>query len=257
MPKIHPTAIVANPDSMPDSVTIGPYSIIEDDVVIGDNVWIDSHVSIKSGARIGPGCKIYHGSAISGPPQDLKYADEKTELILGANCVVREFVSLNRGTVAHGKTEIGDNCFFMAYTHAAHDCMIGSNVIIANVAEMAGHVSIGDWAVVGGGTVIVQFCRIGEHAMIGGGFRVAQDIIPYSLTAGYPLKCFGLNSVGLKRRGFKSEVIASLKTAFQILLNKKLKTTDALAKIEQEVEIIPEVKRIVEFIRTSKKGVVK
>lgn len=257
MLNIHKTAIVANPEKIPDSVTVGPYSIIEDDVIIGENVWVDSHVSIKSGARIGSGCKIYHGAAIAGPPQDLKYAGEKTELIVGANCTIREYVTLNRGTAAHGKSEIGDNCLFMAYSHVAHDCIIGSNVIIANCVEMGGHVEIGDHTILGGGTVIHQFCKIGEYVMVGGGFRITQDVIPFSLDAGYPLKCLGLNSVGLKRKGFSAEVISRLREVFHFLLSRKLKTTEALKKIEEEVEMIPEVKRVVEFIRTSERGVVK
>lgn len=255
--KIHSTAIVTNPGAIPDTVTVGPYSIIEDDVVIGDNVWIDSHVSVKSGARIGPGCKIYHGAAIAGPPQDLKFAGEKTELIIGANCTIREFVTLNRGTIAHGKTQIGDGCFIMAYSHAAHDCTIGNNVILANCLEMGGHVEIGDYAVLGGGTVIHQFCRVGEHSITGGGFKISQDVLPYSMAAGFPLRCMGLNQVGLSRRGFPKEVISKLKSTFRLLLNKKLKTTEALVKIEQEIELIPEVRRIIEFIRSSERGVVK
>ena len=257
MPNIHPTAIVANPDKIPSSTTIGPYAIIEDDVVIGAEVMIDSHVSVKAGARIGDGTKIYHGAAIAGPPQDLKFAGEKTELVIGKNCTIREFVTLNRGTAAHGKTEIGDNCLFMAYSHAAHDCIIGSNVILANTAEMGGHVEIGDWAIIGGGTVIHQFSHIGEHAMVGGGFRVTQDVIPYSMVAGYPLKCMGLNSIGLSRRGFSDDTIAKLKKAYRFLMSKKLNTSEALAKIEAEIEMVPEVKRVVDFIRAGERGVVK
>jgi len=257
MSNIHKTAIVAKPESIPSSATVGPYSIIEENVTIAENVWIDSQVSIKAGARIGPGCKIYHGAAIAGPPQDLKFGGEYTELIVGANCIIREFVTLNRGTLAHGKTEIGDNCLFMAYTHAAHDCTIGSNVIIANAVNMGGHVEIGDTAIIGGGTVIHQFCHIGEHTMIGGGFRVTQDVIPYSLAAGFPLKCFGVNSIGLKRRGFSDDTISKLKTAFRFLLSKKLKTRDALTKIESEIESIPEIKKVVDFIRASERGVIK
>jgi UDP-N-acetylglucosamine acyltransferase len=257
MPKIHKTAIVANAASIPDSVTVGPYSIIEEDVEIGENVWIDSHVSIKRWAHIGPSCKIFFGAALAGPPQDLKYAGEKTELFIGANCMIREFVTLNRGTTAHGKVEIGANCMFMAYSHVAHDCVVGSDVVVANTVEMGGHVSIGDHAIIGGGTVIHQFCRVGEHSMVGGGFKVTQDVLPYSLAGGYPLKCFGLNIIGLKRRGFSLDVLTSLKSAFHILLSQKLKTSDAIKKIEDEIEMIPEVKRVVDFIKVSERGVTK
>jgi UDP-N-acetylglucosamine acyltransferase len=257
MLKIHPTAIIANPEMIPGSVTVGPYAIIENDVTIGENVWIDSHVSIKSGARIGPNCKFFHGGAIAGPPQDLKYAGEKTELIIGANNIFREFVTLNRGTTASGRTVIGDNCLVMAYVHVAHDCRVGSNVVIANTVEMGGHVEIGDYATIGGGTVIHQFCHIGEHSMIGGGFKVAQDVLPFSLNGGHPLKCVGLNSIGLKRRDFSHQTRAKLKMVFFFLLSSGLKTSEAVKKIEDEIEPIPEVRRIVEFIRTSERGVVK
>lgn len=257
MSGIHPTAIVANPEKVPRTVTIGPYSVIEDDVELGDGVWIDSHVSIKSYTRIGPNCRIFNGAAIAGPPQDLKFGGEKTFLIIGANCTIREYVTLNRGTAAHGKTEIGDNCLFMAYSHAAHDCIIGSNVIIANTVEMGGHVQIGDHAIIGGGTVIHQFCRIGEHSMIGGGFRVTQDVLPFSLAAGYPLRCLGLNAVGLKRRKFSPETISSLKKAFYFLLSSKLKTSQALEKIKTEIMPIPEIDRLVKFIETAERGIIK
>jgi len=257
MSNIHPTAIVAKPYKIPASSTVGPYAVLEEDIVVGENVWIDSHVSVKDGSRIGDGCKIYHSAAVAGPPQDLKFGGEKTEFVMGKNCTIREFVTLNRGTIAHGKSEIGDNCLLMAYAHVAHDCIIGSNVIIANDVQMGGHVEIGDWAIIGGSSVIHQFCLIGEHSMIGGGFRATQEVMPYSMVAGYPLRCMGLNSVGLKRRGFSDETISKLKTAYRFLLSKKLKTREALEKIENEAEMIPEVKRLVEFIRASERGVIK
>lgn len=253
----HPTALVSDKARIAESVSIGPFSIIEDDVEIGEGCIIDSHVSIKSGARIGKNVKIYHGAAIAGPPQDLKFGGEKTELILGDNSVIREFVTLNRGTKAHGRTEIGKNCLFMAYSHAAHDCIIGDNVILANSVQMGGHVEIGNWAIIGGGTVIHQFSIVGEHAMIGGGFRITQDILPYTLVAGYPLKCLGLNAIGLQRRGFSEDTIAELKKMFRYLMSKKLNTTQALKKIESEVKKIPEVEKVLKFIEKSERGVIK
>jgi len=253
----HSTAIVSKKAKIADDVKIGPYTIVEDDVVIGKGAFIDSSVSIKDGARIGENVKIYHGAAIAGPPQDLKFAGEKTELFVGDNTVVREFVTLNRGTAAHGKTEIGKNCLFMAYSHAAHDCIIGDNVIIANSVQMGGHVEIGDFAIIGGASVIHQFSLVGEHCMVGGGFRITQDILPYSTVAGYPLRCLGLNSIGLQRRGFSTETIAELKKLFRLLMSKKLNTSQALARIEEEVEKIPEVIKVLEFIKKSERGVVK
>jgi len=255
--ELHQTALISKKASIGEDVKIGPFSIVEDDVEIGDGSMIDSHVSIKSGARIGKNVKIYHGAAIAGPPQDLKFGGEKTELILGDNTVIREFVTLNRGTKAHGRTEIGKNCLFMAYSHAAHDCVIGDNVILANSVQMGGHVQIGDWAIIGGGTVIHQFSLVGEHAMVGGGFRITQDIIPYTLVAGYPLKCLGLNSIGLKRRGFSDETIGELKKMLRYLMSTKLNTTQAMAKIDSEIKKIPEVVKVLEFIRRSERGVIK
>jgi len=253
----HSTAVVSKKAKIADDVKIGPFTIVEDDVVIGKGTFVDSSVSIKDGARIGENVKIYHGAAIAGPPQDLKFAGEKTELFVGDNTVVREFVTLNRGTAAHGKTEIGKNCLFMAYSHAAHDCIIGDNVIIANSVQMGGHVEIGDFAIIGGATVIHQFSLVGEHCMVGGGFRITQDILPYSTVAGYPLRCLGLNSIGLQRRGFSTETIAELKKLFRLLMSKKLNTSQALARIEEEVEKIPEVAKVLEFIKKSERGVVK
>jgi UDP-N-acetylglucosamine acyltransferase len=253
----HPTAIVSSKADIANDVQIGPYSIIEDDVTIGEGTVIDSSVSIKSGARIGKNIKIYHGAAVAGPPQDLKFAGEKTELFVGDNTVVREFVTLNRGTAAHGKTEIGKNCLFMAYSHSAHDCIIGDNVILANSVQMGGHVEIGDFAIIGGATVIHQFSLVGEHCMVGGGFRITQDILPYSTVAGYPLRCLGLNSIGLERRGFPKETIATLRKMFRLLMSKKLNTSQALAKIDEEIDKIPEVLKVLDFIKKSDRGVVK
>jgi UDP-N-acetylglucosamine acyltransferase len=253
----HPTAIISDKAEIGSNVSVGPFSIIEDDVVIGDGCIIDSTVSIKSGARIGNNVRIYHGAAVSGPPQDLKFAGEKTELIVGDNTVIREFVTLNRGTKAYGRTEIGQNCLFMAYSHAAHDCIIGDNVILANSVQMGGHVEIGNWAIIGGGTVIHQFSKIGMHAMIGGGFRVTQDILPFSTVAGYPLRCLGLNSIGLKRRGFSDDTIAVLKKLFRYLMSKKMNTSQALEKIDREIEKIPEVSQVLDFLDKSERGVIK
>ena len=255
--KQHATAIISKNAKIADDVEVGPYSVIEDDVEIGKGSIIDSSVSIKDGARIGENVKIYHSAAIAGPPQDLKFAGERTELHVGDNTVIREFVTLNRGTAAHGRTEIGKNCLFMAYSHAAHDCIIGDNVILANSVQMGGHVEIGENAIIGGATVIHQFSLVGEHCMVGGGFRITQDILPYSTVAGYPLRCLGLNSIGLQRRGFSKETITTLRKLFRLLMSKKLNTSQALAKIDEEIEKIPEVVKVLEFIKRSERGVIK
>jgi len=253
----HPTAVVSSKAVIGKNVQVGPFSVIEDDVIIGDDCTIDSHVAIKSGCRLGNNIKVHHGAAIGGPPQDLKYAGEKTELFIGDNTVIREFVTLNRGTAAHGKTEIGKNCLFMAYCHAAHDNIIGNNVILANAVQMGGHVEIGDWAIIGGGTVVHQFSLVGEHAMVGGGFRVTQDVMPYITVAGYPLKYAGLNSIGLKRRGFSDDTINTLKTLFRFMTSKKMTTAQIKERIEKEIPKIPEVINVLEFIKRSQRGVIK
>jgi UDP-N-acetylglucosamine acyltransferase len=253
----HPTALVSKKAEIGQNVSVGAFSIIEDDVIIGDGCIIDTHVSVKSGTHLGKNIKIFHGSAIGGPPQDLKYAGEKTELFVGDNTILREFVDLNRGTVAHGKTVIGKNCLFMAYAHAAHDCTVGDNVIMANGAQMGGHVEIGNWAIIGGMACIHQFCRIGEQVMMGACFKATQDIMPYTLAAGYPLQCMGVNAIGLKRRGFTPATINTLKTVFRILISKKYTTPEAIEKIESEIEMLPEVARVLDFIKSSKRGVTK
>jgi UDP-N-acetylglucosamine acyltransferase len=253
----HPTALVSSRAQIGENVRIGAYSIVEDDVIIGDGCIIDSSVSIKSGTRLGKNIQIFHGAAVGGPPQDLKYAGEKTELYVGDNTIIREYVTLNRGTAAHGKTEIGKNCLFMAYSHAAHDCIIGDNVILANAVQMGGHVAIGDWAILGGVSVVHQFCRVGEHIMIGGGFRATQDVIPFTLNAGYPIKCMGVNAIGLKRRGFTDETINTLKKLFRYLMSKKMTSAQIKEKIESEVPKIPEVIRVLDFIKNSERGVIR
>jgi UDP-N-acetylglucosamine acyltransferase len=253
----HPTALVSPGAEIGENVRVGAYSTIEDDVIIGTGCIIDTSVSVKSGTRLGNNIRIYHGAAVGGPPQDLKYAGEKTELCVGDNTVIREFVTLNRGTVAHGKTEIGKNCLFMAYSHAAHDCIIGDNVILANSVQMGGHVVIGDWAILGGASVVHQFCHIGEHVMIGGGFRATQDVMPFTLAAGYPIRCMGVNAIGLKRRGFTDDTINTLKRLFRYLMSKKMTSSKIMEKIETEVPRIPEVIRVLDFIKNSERGVIK
>lgn len=253
----HPTALISCKAEIGKNLKIGPYSIIEDGVVIGDDCTIDSCVSIKSGSRLGNNIRISHGAAIGGPPQDLKYAGEKTEVHVGDNAVIREFATLNRGTVAHGITQVGKNCMIMAYAHVAHDCIIGNNVILVNSAAMGGHVEINDWAIVGGNVGIHQFCHIGEHSMIGGNFKIAQDVLPFTLVAGFPAKCMGLNLVGLRRRGFSPETIDTLKRLFRLLMSRKLNTTQALKRIDEEIEKIPEVLRVLAAIERSTRGVYK
>ena len=253
---IHPSAIVHNGASLAEGVSIGPFSIIEDDVEIGEGSQIHSHVLVARGARIGGNCQIHHGTVVATIPQDLKFSGEKTILQIGDNTIIREFCSINRGTKDRGSTQIGRDCFLMAYTHVAHDCWVGDGVILANGVQLAGHVTIEDWVIVGGLVPVHQFCRIGQHAIIGGGFRAVQDVPPYILTAGEPLAYKGLNIIGLKRRGFSKETCQSLKSCYRILYRSRLNRNQAIEKIRSEIEMIPEVEAVLEFGENSKRGII-
>lgn len=257
MSNIHASAIISPKADLADDVTVGPFTIIEDDVVIGSGCKIASSALIASGARLGKNISVAHGAVLSTEPQDLKFAGEKTTLVVGDNTTIREYATLNRGTEDRLETIVGANCLLMAYSHVAHDCLIGDNVILANSVNLAGHIEIDDHAILGGVLPVHQFVKIGAHAMIGGGFRVQQDVCPYALIAGYPLKVVGLNALGLKRRGFKREVIRALDAAFKILFSSDLNTTQAVEHIKGELEMIDEIKVILEFIERSNRGLLK
>jgi UDP-N-acetylglucosamine acyltransferase len=257
MNSIHATAIVSPKAQLADDVAVGPYSIIEDDVTIDSGTKIASSVLIASGARIGKNVAISHGVVLATGPQDLKFGGEKTEVFIGDGTVIREYATVNRGTKATMKTIVGKNCMLMAYSHVAHDCKLGDSIIMANSVNLAGHIEIDDYAILGGVLPVHQFVKIGAHVMIGGGFRVQQDCCPYALIAGYPLKVVGLNVVGLRRRGFSRETIRSLETAFKLLFFSDLNTTQAVDRIRDEMELIPEVQLILDFIERSNRGIVK
>jgi UDP-N-acetylglucosamine acyltransferase len=249
-------AVVSPKAQIGSNVAIGPYAVIEDDVVIGDGTWVGPHVVIFNGARIGKGCKIFPGASVAAPPQDLKYKDEPTLMEIGDKTVVREFVTLNRATVASGKTSLGSHCLLMAYSHLAHDCRVGNHVILANAVALAGHVELGNYVIIGGLTPVHQFCKIGEHAMIGGAFRVTKDVPPYILAGGSPMAFEKLNLVGLRRRGFAEKTIEMLEQTYRILYRSNLNVTQAVERIRQEVEQTPEVQRVLEFIVGSKRGII-
>jgi UDP-N-acetylglucosamine acyltransferase len=191
------------------------------------------------------------------PPQDLKFGGEKTYLEIGENTVIREYATINRGTRHRGKVTVGPNCFIMMYAHIAHDCIIGNNVILANSVNIAGHVEVEDYAIIGGVVPVHQFTRIGAHSIIGGGFRVPKDVPPYILAGGYPLRYMGLNIIGLKRRNFSADTILTLKKACRILFQSKYNTTQAVEKIKLEIEPLPEIKHLLEFIEKSERGIIK
>ena len=253
---IHPTAIVSAKAHIADGVSIGPYAVVEDDVVIGTSTSIGPHAVVANGARIGNNCSIHNGAAVSTAPQDLKYKNEPTLLEIGDNTTVREFCTLNRGTIAHGTSVIGSDCLLMAYTHVAHDCTIGNKAILANVVQLAGHVTIQDWAIIGGGTMIHQFTTVGAHTMVGGGFRVTKDIPPYIMAGGDPVSFERLNIIGLKRRGFSQPAIDALNDAYRILYTSKLNVSQAVQKIKGTASITAEVQNLLDFIATSQRGII-
>lgn len=253
--QLHPTAIVDPDATLGKGVVVGPWSIIGPGVRIGDGTQIRSHVLIEKNTTVGADCLVHQGAVLGTDPQDLKYRGEETFLEVGDRTVVREYATVNRGTSDMVRTVVGDDCFLMAYSHVAHDCQIGNNVILSNSVNMAGHVIIEDWAIIGGLTAIHQFVRIGAHAFVGGASRTSQDIPPYTKAAGSPMKLYGLNSVGLDRRGFSPEVRKSLKRAYRIIFQSSLPFSQALDQAEAECEELPEVGHFINFIRKSERGV--
>lgn len=252
---IHPTALVDPDADLGEDVTVGPFAIVGPRVTVGDGTQIGPRVYIERDTVLGRDCRIAHGAVLGTDPQDLKFQGEATTLEIGDRTVIREFATLNRGTSAAGRTVVGSDCLLMAYTHVAHDCELGNHVILSNAVNMAGHVVLEDYVVVGGVTPIHQFVRIGAHAFIGGGSRVPQDIPPYCRAAGNPPKLYGLNSVGLQRRGFDDGVRTALKAAYRTLFNSDLVLSQALGVAEAEWPDVPEVQHLVSFIRASERGI--
>ena len=254
---IHKTAIVSRGAELAEDVIVGPGAIIEGGATIESRCKIGSYSLIASGAHLKKGVEVHHCAVVGSKPQDLKFEGEESKLVVGENTIIREFATLNRGTIERRETTIGDNCLLMTYSHVAHDCVLGSNVILANSVNLAGHIEIDDFAIIGGVVPIHQFVRIGKHAMIGGGFRVPKDVCPYALVGGYPLKVIGLNLIGLRRRKFSRELIQTLQEAFKILFFSDINTTQALEKIESEIEPVSELTELVEFVRKSERGLTK
>jgi UDP-N-acetylglucosamine acyltransferase len=254
--QIHKSAIIHPEAKIADNVSIGPFTVVEQNVIIGEGTQIASSALIASGTRIGTGCKISHGAVLGTLPQDLKFGDEETTLEIGNGTTIREYCTLNRGTKAHMKTVVGSNCFVMAYVHVAHDCTVGNNVILVNAVNMAGHVDIEDFAIIGGLTPIHQFVRIGQHAMVGGGLRAGKDVPPYIIGGNDPMSFGGTNIIGLKRRGFSPEAIANIEITYHYLYEIGLNVTQAVQKIKAELTQTPEVITILEFIAKSKRGII-
>ncbi|KAF0201233.1 MAG: UDP-N-acetylglucosamine [Bacteroidetes bacterium] len=248
---VHPQAKVAK------NTVIEPFVNIEKNVEIGEGTWIGSNVTIMEGARIGKNCKIFPGAVISAVPQDLKFDGEETLVRIGDNTVIREFVTINRGTKANNETVVGNNCLLMAYVHVAHDCIVGNNVILANAATLAGHITIDDYAIIGGLSAIHQFVNIGAHVMISGGSLVRKDVPPFTKAAREPLSYVGINSIGLRRRGFTPEKISEIQDIYRLIYLKGNNVTQALEFIEANLPATSERDEIISFISRSTRGIMK
>lgn len=255
---IHPLASVHPDAKIGENVTIEAFTSISADVTIGDHSWIGPNATIMNGARIGKHCRIYPGAVISAEPQDLKYEGEPSTVTIGNHTTIRECVTVNRGTkLDRNDTHVGNHCVLMAYTHVAHDCVIGNHVILANGVQMAGHVHIADYAFIGGTTAIHQFVKIGAHTMISGGSLVRKDVPPFVTAARDPLSYAGINSVGLRRRGFSTEKIGEIQDIYRMIYLSGLNNSDALDKIKMELNPSKERDDIINFIETSSRGMMR
>jgi UDP-N-acetylglucosamine acyltransferase len=255
---IHPQAIIEPGAVIGENVSIGPWTYIASNVIIGDDCDISSHVVINGPTRIGKNNRIFQFSSIGEDCQDLKYAGEPTELIIGDNNTFRESCTIHRGTIQDNSlTQIGSNNLFMAYAHVAHDCMVGSHCIFANNASIAGHVHVGDYAIIGGMVGVHQFCHIGAHSFIAGNALILKDVPAYVMASGQPAKPFGLNSEGLKRRGFSKETILSIKRAYKVMYRQGLSVDEALTAINEMPEQSPELQAFCNSIKDSNRGIIR
>ncbi|MCK9254188.1 MAG: acyl-ACP--UDP-N-acetylglucosamine O-acyltransferase [Bacteroidales bacterium] len=248
---VHSAAKIAN------NVVIEPFVTIHKNVEIGEGTWIGSNVTIMEGSRIGNNCKIFPGAVIGAVPQDLKFKGEETTAEIGNNTTIREFVTINRGTSAKGKTIVGSNCLLMAYVHIAHDCIVGDNVILVNGVNLGGEVIIDDYAIISANSLIHQFCRIGAHTMLAGNSLVGKDVPPYVKAARYPLSYAGVNSIGLRRRNFCNNKINAIQDIYRVIFSRGMNVSQSVAYIEAEMPASKERDEILLFIRNSKRGIIK
>lgn len=253
----YPFAVIDPSAKIGENVKIGPFVTIDGNVEIGDGTVIDSNVTIHSGARIGKNCHIHSGAVISDIPQDLKFKGEETLAIIGDNTSIREFVTIHRGTASQGKTVVGSNCLIMAYCHVAHDCLLHDHIIMSNATQLAGEVVVDDWAIIGGGTLVHQFTHIGAHVMVQGGSKINKDVPPYAIAAREPISYCGINSVGLNRRGFTREQIASIQDTYRLLYMSGLNVSQAVEQILATVPETPERNAILDFIKASPRGIIR
>ncbi len=255
--RIHPTAVVDPGADLGDGVEIGPYCVVGAGVVLGPACWLQHHVTVLGPSVIGPGNRFFCGCSIGQQTQDLKYRGEPTRLEIGEGNTFREYVTVHRATGAGDTTRVGSFGSFLAYSHIAHDCVVGDRVIFSNNGTLAGHVTVGDGAVIGGLTAIHQFCRIGTLAITGGCSKIVQDVPPYMVADGNPALIRGVNQIGLERAGVEAEVIRSLREAYRILWNDRLNTSQALAQAREELPAIPEIAHLLEFMGSSQRGVIR
>lgn len=251
---IDPTARVEKGAELGEDVQVGPWCQVGPQVRLGDGCILDSMVKVAGATELGPGCHLHHGAVVGTPPQDLKYRGAIARVRVGARTVFREYSTVNMPTAEGETTQIGSDCLIMAYAHVAHNCQLGDHVILANAVNLAGHIEIGDYAIIGGVTPVHQFVKIGAHSIIGGGSRVPTDVAPYVKAAGSPLRVFGLNIIGLQRRGFSPEVQQVLKRLYRIFFRTPLLKEQALAAIREELPDIPEVRVFVDFVQRSERG---
>jgi len=254
MVSIDPTARVNAGAELGENVVVGPWCQVGPHARIGADTVLDSMVVVDGHIEIGPRCHLFHGAVVGTPPQDLKYAGAPTRCRLGADSVFREYCTVHRSTAEDDPTTVGDHCLVMAYAHVAHNCHVGDRVILANSVNLAGHVTIGDWAIVGGVTPVHQFVKIGCHSIIGGGSRVPVDVAPYVKAAGNELRLFGLNRVGLERRGFSPETVTALQRMYRIFFRSKLLVPQAIEAIRRDLPPLPEIEVFLRFVEQSERG---
>ena len=258
MSEVHRTALVDPAAKLARDVTVGPYSVIGPKVEVGEGTWIGAHVVLDGRIKIGRNNKIFHFASLGAPPQDKKYGGEDTAVEIGDGNTIREYVTMNRGTALDvGVTRVGNDNWIMAYVHFAHDCQIGNHTIFANACQLAGHVTVGDWAIFGATTLVHQFVHVGAHAFTGMGTYLPQDLPPYVTAAGNMARPYGINSEGLKRRGFSPESIAGLKRAYRTLYRSALGLEEARTQLREQVAVCPPVKEVVEFLDRSKRGIIR
>ncbi len=254
--RIHPTAIVSPDAEIAADAEIGAFAIVGEGCTIGAGSVVAPRATLERNVTLGRSVKVGIGTILGGPPQDLKYAGEETTVEIGDGTVIREYATINRGTAHSFKTTVGENCLLMSYVHIGHDCRIGNSVILSNLVQLAGHVTIEDKAIISGLSAVHQFARIGRHSFIGGCSRVAKDIPPFLKAVGNPVKLYGLNTIGLQRSGIDEETIRELKRAYRLLFRSDLNVTQAIERAQTEIEPLPEVKELIRFVEASERGVV-